>query len=83
MEGARLHLGYRQMQWNGTTLRGHEFHYSKKTPTQDTPAAEGFRYGLLNAQNEPVDTFIYAHDNILASYIHWSPESLLKLIQGE
>ena len=83
MEGARLHLGYRQMQWNSTTLRGHEFHYSKKTPTQDTPATEGFRYGLLNAQNEPVDTFVYARGNILASYIHWSPESLLKLIQGE
>ena len=28
MEGARLHLGYRKMRFNGNEWRGHEFHYS-------------------------------------------------------
>lgn len=37
MQGARLHLGYRETVLNGTTLRGHEFHYSTTIPEAPTP----------------------------------------------
>lgn len=37
MQGARLHLGYRETVLNGVTLRGHEFHYSTTIPEVPTP----------------------------------------------
>lgn len=37
MQGARLHLGYRETVLNGVTLRGHEFHYSTTIPEAPTP----------------------------------------------
>lgn len=37
MQGARLHLGYRETVVNGIALRGHEFHYSTTTPEAPTP----------------------------------------------
>ena len=37
MQGARLHVGYRETVLNGTTLRGHEFHYSTTIPEAPTP----------------------------------------------
>ena len=37
MQGARLHLGYRETVLNGVALRGHEFHYSTTIPEAPTP----------------------------------------------
>ena len=37
MQGARLHLGYRETVLNGIALRGHEFHYSTTVPEAPTP----------------------------------------------
>lgn len=37
MQGARLHLGYRETVLNGIALRGHEFHYSTTIPEAPTP----------------------------------------------
>lgn len=37
MQGARLHLGYREIVLNGITIRGHEFHYSTTIPEAPTP----------------------------------------------
>ena len=37
MQGARLHLGYRETVLNSITLRGHEFHYSTTVPEAPTP----------------------------------------------
>lgn len=37
MQGARLHLGYRETVVNGIALRGHEFHYSTTIPEAPTP----------------------------------------------
>lgn len=37
MQGARLHLGYRETVLNGIMLRGHEFHYSTTIPEAPTP----------------------------------------------
>lgn len=70
MEGAHLHLGYRSLNWKGTELRGHEFHYSSLIDAPQSSAT------LLNAQGTPVDTLFYMNDNIIASYVHWSPSSL-------
>ena len=61
----RLSLGYRRFVLNGQECRGHEFHYTQclgdlpKSATQD-----------YNAKGEPVDTPVFIHNNVLASYTH-------------
>lgn len=40
MEGARLHLGYRQMEWGGKQIKGHEFHYSSIQDSDATLSTE-------------------------------------------
>lgn len=84
MEGARLHLGYRQMEWKGEMLRGHEFHYSKITglaSADDLGEGAGLST-ITGATGNVVDTLFYVHNRLMASYIHWSPESILKLIEA-
>lgn len=67
----RLSLGYRRWTLNGTTFRGHEFHYSqfvgKQPPTITT---------VYNARGETVDCPIFRQGNVLASYTHWYWEDL-------
>lgn len=66
MQEAHLHLGYKTYDCHGHTLRGHEFHYSDYSDPV------------------PQDHFLpFTKDgkDIFASYIHWSPESLLKLAE--
>lgn len=75
MQGARLHLGYRTMIWNGMELRGHEFHYSNISSPL-TSATE-----IFNAQHAPTDTSLFIYNNVIAGYTHWSPHSLLKLME--
>ena len=49
----------------GTTVQGHEFHYSRVTYTQEFPAAyELFREDQADRMEG------YARDNIVASYLH-------------
>ncbi len=71
MQGARLHLGYRQMEWYGRKWRGHEFHYSTviEQPLEDT----GVQIHRLQstADGSPVPTPIYQYKNVLAGYTHW------------
>ena len=70
MDGARLHLGYRQMNVDGYTLRGHEFHYSSVRPSACPPDVR--RLVLQqSATGAPVDTPIYKYKNVLAGYTHW------------
>ncbi|MBQ0019412.1 MAG: hypothetical protein KBT39_02710 [Bacteroidales bacterium] len=68
MQGARLHLGYRQMQLSdGTIIRGHEFHYSsvrELSPCTKTSCQQ-------NAKGVCVDTPIYHYKNVIAGYTHW------------
>ncbi len=72
MQGARLHLGYRQMTFTdpatGQTvaLRGHEFHYSSIMGTPPPSSAQ-----LFDAKGNPVDTGFYIYDNVYAGYTHW------------
>lgn len=49
----------------GTSVQGHEFHYSCVTFEQDFPPA----YNLFKG-NQAVRMEGYAHDNIVASYLH-------------
>ncbi len=61
----KLSLGYRRFTLGGTEYRGHEFHYTQflgETPQSIVQ--------VYNAKGEPVDTPVFRHKNILASYTH-------------
>lgn len=70
MQGARLHLGYRQMECGGTVLRGHEFHYSTVVE-QGLPADVRSIKNQHSATGSPVDTALYRYRNVVAGYTHW------------
>lgn len=70
MEGARLHLGYRQMAMDGISLRGHEFHYSM-VHEGVLPNNVKAITGQCSALGKPVDTPVYRYKNVLAGYTHW------------
>lgn len=70
MEGARLHLGYRQITLDGISLRGHEFHYSTVNEGALPNHVKAIK-GQCSALGKPVDTPIYRYKNVLAGYTHW------------
>ena len=70
MQGARLHLGYRQMTIGGETLRGHEFHYSRVCNDLTSTDVHELRL-QRSALKVPVDTPIYRYKNVVAGYTHW------------
>lgn len=70
MQGARLHLGYRSMLWNGKMMRGHEFHYSS-VDERDMPESVTVSRIQTSAKGAPVDTPIYRYKNVIAGYTHW------------
>ena len=75
MEQAKLHLGYRQFQWQNSLLKGHEFHYSQISSDSTTE-----RCGTLsNATGKSVDSHVYHKQKTLASYIHFYFGSAQKL----
>ncbi|MBR6978845.1 MAG: cobyrinate a,c-diamide synthase [Prevotella sp.] len=64
-EDRKLSLGYRRFTLDGTEHRGHEFHYTRflgETPKSITQ--------VYNAKGEPVDTPVFRHKNVIASYTH-------------
>lgn len=66
MQGARLHLGYRQ----AGILRGHEFHYSCLRDEMEHPHVITLR-PLQNAHGKHVETPVYLYKNIICGYTHW------------
>ena len=70
MEGARLHLGYRQITLDGISLRGHEFHYSMVNEGVLPNHVKAIK-GQCSALGKPVDTPVYRYKNVLAGYTHW------------
>lgn len=77
MVGARLHLGYRHLKYNGLELRGHEFHYSNVVvPDAMLSVAKQF-----NAKGAEVNTPLYRYKNVIAGYTHlyWGETDILKL----
>jgi cobyrinic acid a,c-diamide synthase len=66
MEAAELTLGYRTVEWNGLTLKGHEFHYSQLADHGLTP--EPAR--ITSAKGAVVPVKLYRQGKVLASYVH-------------
>jgi len=71
MQGAHLHLGYRQMTINGTTIRGHEFHYSDIVVPTKMPDEIIVEQNQFSARGTKVPTAIYRYKNVIAGYTHW------------
>lgn len=71
MEGARLHMGYRQAELNGIVIRGHEFHYSSVDDRGDMHPDISIQRTQRSATGRAVDTPIYRYKNVVASYTHW------------
>jgi len=77
-ESRKLSLGYRQFDYNGQHLCGHEFHYTQiygETGSLTSIA------NLYNAKREPVNTPVFRYKNAIASYTHLylGESDLLKL----
>lgn len=66
MVGARMHLGYRRIEYAGLDLRGHELHYSQAVNPKALPSA-GQQF---TTKGLPVATPFYRYKNVIASYTH-------------
>lgn len=77
MEGARLHLGYRRIQYKELELRGHEFHYSDLVEPDALPSVAR----QFNVKDMEVKTSLYRYKNVIAGYTHlyWGETDILKL----
>ncbi|MDR1755476.1 MAG: cobyrinate a,c-diamide synthase [Culturomica sp.] len=64
MQGMKLNVGYRQFEYNGLSVKGHEFHYSH---TENDGSSIVQQY---NARNVPVGTKLWRYKNVLAGYTH-------------
>lgn len=74
MQGARLHLGYRQLSDSSPLhpLRGHEFHYSSVIVPEPLPDGVTPECGQFTAKKDrQVSTAIYRYKNVTAGYTHW------------
>ena len=79
MEQMKLRLGYRQFTYNGISMRGHEFHYSRIVPsTADTLPSVA---DLYSAKGMETGTPLYRYKNVIAGYTHlyWGEMNLLDL----
>ncbi|MBC9908970.1 cobyrinate a,c-diamide synthase [Chitinophaga varians] len=68
MQQKKLALGYREVEFDSITLRGHEFHYSTFV---DTPALTDMPIRVSNARGEMMATPVFYDDRIFASYLHF------------
>ncbi|WP_207421245.1 cobyrinate a,c-diamide synthase [Desertivirga brevis] len=78
----KLHLGYREMVMEGLHIKGHEFHYSSCSKSEEVTALE---CKIMNAKGAEVDTKIFKIQSTIASYIHfyWAEDpSFLKGLFG-
>lgn len=66
LQHAKLTLGYRQIHFQNTLLKGHEFHYSTLQEAEELSSLAPVR----NARGLEVGTKIYRVQNTLASYVH-------------
>jgi len=64
MENMKLKLGYRQFEYNGFPMRGHEFHYST---VENQLESETQQY---TAKNAPMNTQLLRYKNTIAGYTH-------------
>ena len=76
MQNKKLNLGYRKVELEGLSLKGHEFRYSSLLEAPSAPDLPGFKNltgvgKVYSARSHKVETKIYRHKNVLASYIHF------------
>lgn len=83
----KLTLGYRQFNYNGWRLKGHEFHYTQFA----VPEADGKEGGacslppsiaqVYNAKGGKVITPVFRYKNLIASYTHlyWGEVDVMAL----
>ncbi|HEY4290531.1 MAG TPA: cobyrinate a,c-diamide synthase [Puia sp.] len=62
----KMTLGYRTVRLGDLVLKGHEFHYSQLIGAYARSAAE-----VCNVQGIPVETPVFYHPHLLASYAHF------------
>lgn len=77
MLGARLHLGYRLMEYKGMEFRGYEFHYSNVVVPEAMPSVAK----QFTPKGMEVSTPLYRYKNVIAGYTHlyWGETDILKL----
>lgn len=75
----KLHLGYRQGNYQGFLLRGHEFHYTRLADPDSAPPSA---LQLSDAKGYPCPTPVFRHRRLLASYMHlyWGELDIWKLL---
>ena len=83
----KLTLGYRQFDYNGWRLKGHELHYTQFA----VPGTDGKEGGVCslppsiaqvyNAKGEKVTTPVFRYKNLIASYTHlyWGEVDVMAL----
>ncbi|OUN55462.1 cobyrinate a,c-diamide synthase [Bacteroides uniformis] len=83
----KLTLGYRQFDYNGWRLKGHEFHYTQFA-VPETDGKEGGACSLplsiaqvYNAKGGKVTTPVFRYKNLIASYTHlyWGEVDVMAL----
>lgn len=83
MEGKRLHIGYRQFEYAGKQVRGHEFHYSKVVEPEDGDARRILQSAaqLYSARGAKTSAPLYRYKNLIAGYTHlyWGNVNILDL----
>ncbi len=84
MNNPRLHLGYRQAEWNGMVMKGHEFHYSSVVEHSSNIDMKVLHI-QTTASGKPIDTPIYLYKNVIAGYTHWywahlQPKTILQTL---
>lgn len=78
MQNAKLTLGYRNFEYNGLRVKGHEFHYSNVEENDNPSIAQ-----IYNARNDEVNTKLLRYKNAIAGYTHiyWPEIDLMKLFE--
>lgn len=78
MENKKLSLGYRKVSFNKLSLAGHEFRYSSLIHHEALPSVAK----VFSARGMEVNTRLYRHKNVLASYVHfyWAEGNQLEQI---
>lgn len=81
-EDRKLSLGYRQLNYKGQSLYGHEFHYTQLfyMPSDKHKILPSISQ-ILDAKQHPVSTPMFRYKNVIASYTHlyWGEIDLMKL----
>lgn len=79
MENMKLTLGYRYFEYEGVSVKGHEFHYSCLLSDAELPS----QTTIYNATNHPVKTKLFRYKNTIAGYTHiyWPEIDLLQLFE--